>query len=112
MESYMPEDKPTTEPVVVSADAGLFDSLQAAGRYVVVIVGFATAIAGFTKSHDLAGAANYVQANLGQTVAAAAGLVALGTAAYGVFKTHLRGAQIATVASDERVPDKVAQIKE
>lgn len=102
----------TQEPIKVSANAGIIDLLQAAGRYAVVIVGFGTALATLFKAHDLAGMATYAQNNLGQAVGALAGLVAVGTAAYGIFKTGKRGSQIATVAADSRVPDKVAQIKE
>jgi uncharacterized membrane protein (UPF0136 family) len=65
----------------------------------------------FVSKHDLAGLAGYVQSNLGQVVGAVSGLIALGTAAYGVLKSRKRGAQVATVASDSRVPDEVATIK-
>lgn len=100
------------EPIQVSANAGVIDLLQAAGRYAVVIVGFGTALATLFKAHDLAGMATYAQNNLGQAVGAVAGLVAVGTAAYGIFKSGKRGAQLSTVAADPTVPDEVAQIKE
>lgn len=100
-----------TEPVVVSANAGVIDSIQAASRYIVVIVGFITAALGLLKVHDIAGMIALIQSNGGQMLAAISGLIALATAAYGVFKSHKRGAQIATVAADPRVPDKVASTK-
>jgi hypothetical protein len=94
------------EPVVVSPNAGGIDAVQAAARYLVVIVTAFVAIVGFLKVHDLAGLIAYIQSNGGQLVAAVSGLIAIGTAAYGIFKTHKRGAQIATVAA--RVPDDIA----
>lgn len=104
-------DLNATEPVVVSANAGVIDSIQAASRYIVVIVGFYTAMLGLLKVHDTAGMIALIQSSGGQTLAAISGLIALATAAYGVFKSHKRGAQIATVAADPRVPDKVASTK-
>lgn len=101
----------TQEPIKVSANAGIIDLLQAAGRYAVVIVGFVTALLTLFKAHDLAGAAVYAQNNLGQAIGAILGLVAAGTAAYGIFKSGKRGSQLATVAADDAVPDEVAQIK-
>lgn len=100
-----------TEPVVVSANAGAIDSIQAASRYLVVIVGFIISALGLLKVHDIAGMIALIQSNGGQLLAAISGLIALATAAYGVFKSHKRGNQIATVASDPRVPDKVATTK-
>lgn len=100
------------QPVVVSANAGLIDSVQAAARYAVVLVGFTTAVLGLLKVHDIAGIIALIQSNGGQVLAAVSGLIALGTAAYGVFKSRKRGAQLANVAADPEVPDEVAQIKE
>lgn len=100
-----------SKPVVVSSSAGLIDSMQAAGRYLTVIVGFVVFLMGSVRTKDMAGAAAYIQANLGQFLSAVAGLIALGTAAYGVFRTWLRGAQIATVAASPKVPNNVAKLK-
>lgn len=102
---------PADEPIRVSANAGLIDGLQAAGRYLTVIIGFAVFIAGCVRTRDVAGAATYIQANVGQLVSAVLGLVSLGTLAYGILKTGKRGAQVATVAADPRVPDTVATLK-
>jgi len=100
------------EPIVVSANAGLIDGLQSAGRYAVVLIGFTTAVLGLLKVHDIAGMIALIQSNGGQVLAAVSGLIALGTAAYGVFKSKKRGTQIATVAANPVVPDAVATIKE
>lgn len=96
----------------VSDYAGAIDALQAAARYVVVLIGFTTALLTLFKARDVVGMAAYVQENIGQTVGAVMGLIAIGTALYGVFKTHKRGAQVATVAADPRVPDEVATLKQ
>lgn len=99
------------EPIVVSANAGGIDAVQAALRYTVFLITALVALAGFVRVRDVAGAVVYLQTNGGQLVAALAGLIALGTSAYGVLKTHKRGAQVATVAADRRVPDAVATLK-
>jgi hypothetical protein len=100
------------QPVVVSANAGLIDGIQAAARYLVVIVGFITAVLGLLKTRDIAGLIMYIQNNGGETLSAVMGLIAIGTAAYGVFKTRKRGVQVASVAADPDVPDHVATLKE
>jgi len=100
------------EPVQVNANQGALDMLQAMGRYAVVIVGAATALLALFKARDVAGMSAYLQTNGGQLVGAIAGLVTTATAAYGIFKSHKRGAQVATVAADPRVPDDVATLKE
>lgn len=92
--------KPTNEKVQVQPNAGLIDGLQAAGRYALVLVGFATALLAFFRSRDLAGAATYIQNNLGQAVGAVAGLISLGTALYGILKTGKRGGQLETAAAN------------
>jgi|SRR6266542_2665443 len=97
------------EPIKVPVNTGLVDGLQAAGRYAVVIVGFVTAILGLLKVHDLAGMITLIQNNGGSVLAAVSGLIALGTAAYGVFKSNKRGAQLETLVP--LVPDKVADFK-
>lgn len=101
----------TTPPIVVSENAGVIDGVQAAARYVGFLIGVVTALLAFVKTRDIAGAIEYVRSNLGQTISAVTGLIGLGLAAYGVFKTHKRGAQIATVASSERVPASIATTK-
>lgn len=100
-----------TPNIRVSANAGLIDGLQAAGRLAVVVVGFVTATLGLLQAKDIAGLIAYIQANGGEFVGAVAGLIAFGTAAYGVFKSHKRGAQVANVAASPEVPDHVAALK-
>jgi hypothetical protein len=77
------------------SNTGLVDSIQAALRYLVVIVTFVTAVLGLLKVHDIAGIIALIQSNGGQVLGAISGLIALGTAAYGIFKTHKRGVQAA-----------------
>jgi hypothetical protein len=103
-----PPAAPATEPIVVSSNQSVIDGVQAGLRYLVVLLTLATAAAGFVRVRDFAGLVAFIQSNGGQFVAAILGLIGLGTAFYGIFKTHLRGGQIATVALDKRVPDDVA----
>jgi hypothetical protein len=87
-------------------NTGTRDALQAAGRYIVVIVTAVIAIFGLFKAHDIAGLFTYVQSHGGELLAAISGLVSLGVAAYGVLKTHKRGVQatpvIAAQASNKK----------
>lgn len=99
------------KPVVVQANAGLIDGIQAAARYVVVLVTFTTALLGLLQVRDIAGIITLIQSNGGQVLAAVSGLIALGTAAYGVFKTRKRSAQLEKVADDPKVPDSVAKVE-
>lgn len=103
-------DQTANKPVVVSANQGIVDSLMAGARYVAVIATALIAIVGFLKAHDVAGLSAYIQANGGDLLTAISGLIAVATAAYGIYKTHKRGAQMATVAADPKVPQSVAQI--
>ncbi len=100
-----------TTPIVVSTNAGAIDAIQAGARYVGVIIAALIAVAGFLRTRDAAGLIAYVQANGGQVLGAVSGLIAIGTAAYGIFKSHKRGSQIATVAASSKVPDSVATTK-
>lgn len=100
------------KPVVVPANAGFEDGVQAALRYLTVLITFTIAVLGLLKVHDIAGIIALIQSNGGPVLAAVSGLIALATAAYGVFKSKKRGTQIATVAANPDVPDKVAKIEE
>jgi len=106
----MPDTMSTTDkPVIVSANAGLIDTLMAAMRYVIVIVGAVPVLLALLGARDFAGLVRYFQSADGASlIAAVSAVVAL---AYGLFKTRKRGAQIATVAADARVPDSVAQVR-
>lgn len=98
----------TTKPIVVSQNAGIIDLLTAAGRYVVVIVGAVPLLLQLLGTRDFIGIVNYFRGADGSALIAAA--VALATMVYGLIKTRKRGAQVATVALDRRVPDSVAKI--
>lgn len=99
------EDK----PILVSANAGLIDSLQSAGRMIVILVTAIPIILSFVGKHDLLGMIGYLQSVEGaQLIAAGTGIV---TIVYGIYKSHKRGAQVASVASDLRVPAEVASLK-
>jgi hypothetical protein len=100
-----------TKPVEIEPNAGLNDSLQAAARYIGVIIGAVIAILGLLRTKDIAGLIAFVQANGGAVLAAVSGLASLAVAAYGVFKTHKRGAQLNTVEADNRVPPEVLKLK-
>lgn len=98
------------KPVLVKANQGLIDTITAALRLVIVILSAAPAAILLVKKHDLIGLYDYLH-NDAQGVAlagAVSGLVAIG---YGLWKSWKRGAQVATVAADPKVPPSVADIK-
>lgn len=97
-----------TEPIEITSAQGVTDALQAALRYLVVIVGFFTSLSAFIGRSDAAGAVTYVQTNLGGVVSAIFGLVALGVAAYGIYKTFKRGAQLVDV--EPHAPNSVIRL--
>lgn len=97
-----------SEPITVSANAGAIDALQAAARLIVVVVTAVPILLQLIGKHDLVALIGYLQGQDGVAfIGAISGLL---TIAYAIFKTHKRGAQIATVAADARVPDKVATL--
>ena len=96
-------------PIVVGANAGILDMLAAGFRYLVVIIGAIPLLIKMVGIRDFAGIVAYFQSSEGSAVIAAiSALVALG---YGLFKTHKRGAEVASVAANSRVPDSIAQLK-
>lgn len=97
-----------TKPVVVSANAGIIDLLTAAGRYLVVIMSLGAALLAVLKTKDIAAIISFMRGTDGATLITA--VTGLATLAFGLYKTHKRGAQIATVAADSRVPDRVAKV--
>lgn len=100
---------PASTPITVSANQGSLDVLMAAGRYVVVIIGAMPILIKLLGDKDFVGLVNYFRSADGTTLAAAgSALLALG---WGLWKTRHRGAQIAKVAGNSRVPDSIAQIK-
>jgi len=95
------------KPIVVSENAGAIDTLTAALRYLVVIAGTIPLLLTFLGQGDVVGLIAYLQSADGVKFTAA--VVAVVTLAYGLWKTRKRGAQIATVAMDARVPNAVAK---
>lgn len=107
----MPNDvNAVDKPIVVARAQGMIDGLQAAARYAAFLITVVTAILGLFSKGDIVGVMNYIQTNLGEIIAAISGLIALGIAAYGTFKTWKRGAQAATVAASSKVPNSVSKI--
>jgi fumarate reductase subunit D len=102
---------PAPTPIVVTSAQGVTDALQALIRYLVVIVGFFAGLGKLIGQQNAVAATTYVQDNLGGLVAAVFGLIALFTAAWGIYKTFKRGSQVATVAASDAVPNRVAHLK-
>lgn len=92
-----------SDPARISSMQGVIDALTATGRYAVVIVTFVTAMLGLLKTRDIAGMIVYIQNNGGELLAAISGIIAIGTAAYGIFKSQKRGDQVADAASVPQV---------
>lgn len=99
----------TTPPIEVSANAGVIDLLTAAGRYVTVIAATIPILLTLFGSRDIVGIITYLQSADGVKFTSA--IVGVATLAYGLYKTHGRGIQIATVAGSRRVPDSIAKLK-
>ena len=98
-----------THQIVVSKNAGIVDTLTAAGRYVLVIVGAVPLLLSLLGTRDFAGIVAFFQGATGATlITALSGLAAL---LYGLYKSHKRGAQVALVAASPRVPEAIATLK-
>lgn len=69
-------------------------------RSVVMVVGAVTALAGFVSQRDWHGATAYIQGAPFTT--ALATLMSLTAFAWGLWKTHKRGGQLLTAATDPR----------
>lgn len=95
-----------TPPIVVSPNAGIIDLMTALGRYVIVIVTAIPLMLKLLGTHDLVAIISYFRSADGTALTAA--VVGIGTLLYGLWKTHKRGAQIATVALSPSVPERVA----
>ena len=98
-----------TEPVVVSANAGVKDTLTAAGRLILVVMSTAPAAALLIRKGDLIGLYNYFQSQPG--IALGGALMGLASIAYGLYKSYKRGKQVADVATNPNVPDSIATTK-
>jgi len=96
----------TPNQIVVKQNTSVIDTLQAAGRYVVVIFTVFPALIALLKAKDFAGIVEFLRGNQGAALIAAA--VGLGTLAYGLFKTGKRGAQLVTTA--DAAPNAVAKV--
>lgn len=101
-------DTPVTTPIEVTSAQGVTDALQATLRYLVVIFGFLSGLGSLIGKRDAAAAVAYVQTELGGVVAAVFGLIAIGTAAWGIYKTYKRGAQLVVAA--DAAPNSVAKV--
>lgn len=99
----------TTKPIEVSENTGIVDLLTAAGRYLVVIIGAVPLLMQLLGNRDFAGLVAYFQGADGKALIAAA--VALGTLAYGLWKTRKRGVQVVQIAADPRTPNSVASVR-
>jgi hypothetical protein len=97
------------QPVVVSENTGALDALQATLRYMTVIIASGATLLAVLKTRDIAAIIEFMRGTEGAALIAA--VIGLGTMFYGIFKTHKRGAQVATVAADSRVPATVAKLK-
>lgn len=97
------------KPIVISSNAGLIDGIQSAARTLVILATAIPIMLSFLSKHDLVGMIGYLQSVEGAQVIAT--MTGLGTIAYGIYKSHKRGAQVAAVASDVRVPAEVASLK-
>jgi hypothetical protein len=104
-------DGPVKQPIVVSSAQGVTDLLQALLSFVVILATFLTGLATLIGKHDFVSLVTFVQTNLGQAVSAAFGIGGIVLFAWRMYKTYKRGAQLSSVAGDDRVPDRVAQLK-
>lgn len=78
------------EPVVKD-NAPIMDTMQAFGRYLVLVVTAVPVLLKLLGEHNLLGMVDYFRSTDGGAVIAA--MVGLGTMAFGLFKTHKRGTQ-------------------
>lgn len=93
------------EKTVVSKSAGILDTLYAAFRYLVVIVGAVPLLLKLLGARDLVAIIAYFQSAEGQgLIAALSALIAL---AIGLFKTFKRGSQVVSAAANPAVKDIV-----
>lgn len=99
----------STKPVLVSSSTPVKDPVFATLRYIVVIVAAVPTIMAFLQNKDIVGLLDFMRSTQGAPIVTAA--VALGTAAYGIWKTRKRGVQVTSVAASEEVPAHVADLK-
>lgn len=75
-----------------------FETLTSVGRSIALVIGSATAIAGFASKHDWNGLASYVQSQ--PFVLAGSTVLALSTAAWAALSAFKRSHTIATAADN------------
>jgi hypothetical protein len=97
------------KPIVVSQNAGPLDTLYAAGRLLAVIMTSVPLLLTILGNRDFNALVEFFHGTDGKTLVGA--VVSLGVMAWGLYKSHKRGSQIATVALDNRVPSNVATTK-
>lgn len=96
-------------PIVVNANAGWHDLLFALGRYILIIIGFAPVILPLLRNLDILGLMTLLQSSEGAKLSAAVGgFIAL---VWGLVKSHKRGSQVADIAKNPDVPDRIATTK-
>lgn len=100
-------DTPT--PIVVNSNAGALDGLQSLGRSLLLIFAAVPTILTLLGAHDLLAVVNYFRGSDGAALLGA--VVTVATVTWAFIKAHKRGAQVAAVAADPRVPDAVATTK-
>ena len=85
----------------------IVDAVVAGARVTTVLIGGATAIAGFLSRHDLNGLITYFQSN--QFVPVAGAIAAIATFGYGMWKTWKTKKSL--IALVREVPDEIAMLK-
>lgn len=98
-----------TPPIVVTGNETLADPAKLALVNVLVVIGAMTALSGFVSNRDLAGFIIWIKTTDGLAFVGAA--TSLAGIAYAWWKSRHRAAQVVTVASDDRVPTEVANVK-
>jgi hypothetical protein len=97
---------PPATPIIINPDPTV-GQMATIARYLAILIGGASGIAGLVSRHDIAGLVAYLQSNALVSFLGAA--LALGTAAYGLYeKLHT---QKKLIKMEPFVPDTVAQLK-
>lgn len=99
----------STTPIVVNSNAGTLDGLQSLGRSFLLIFAAVPTLMALLGKHDFMALLSYFRGSDGAALLGA--VTTIGTIAWGMWKAHKRGSQVAAVATDPRVPDAVATTK-
>jgi hypothetical protein len=92
--------------IVVTKTQGRWDTIAASLRLMAIVASTAPAAALLVRKGDLIGLYDYFHSEPGVALLAALGGLASG--GFAIYKSWKRGTQLASVASDHRVPDSVA----